>query len=71
MVTEIGVMKLLMREDGVKAENFCIKFSETIKNIRQNKYNDGQRVGFIYGFRHKKYGTIDYVGFTQNTIEER
>ena len=37
MLTEMGVMKLLMREDSEKAEQFSIKFSETIKQIRQNK----------------------------------
>jgi len=28
-------------------------------------------VGYIYGLKHKKYGTIDYAGFTTNTIKER
>lgn len=63
-MTEIGVMKLLMREDSVNAERFCIKFSETIKQIRQKKQPEGSRIGYIYSLTHLTYKTIDYIGFT-------
>ena len=37
------------------------------KDDLQNKLNKQQKTGAIYAFKHKKYGTIDYVGYHGTT----
>lgn len=54
--------------DFLKAENEATK-----QQLHQNQieFSNARKTGYIYGFKHIKYGTIDYVGSTEKLLKER